>query len=164
MENVSLIVAGLPARGDAGDHFPVGVLIDQPFEQIARQLGLRQANRFDRIERGRFVFNVAHDFLFGRQRGARGTCAAMALLIQAPIAAAQSAKRKPRCIFLPVIMMFPVNHLNFYHIAQDPSGLALTAEKLQKWDSGDKTRAAQGGTGGVCSSDRQSYRWMLLMR
>ena len=23
---------------------------------------------------------------------------------------------------------------------------------------------AQGGTGGVCSSDRQSYRWMLLMR
>ena len=61
-------------------------------------------------------------------------------------------------------MMFPVNHLNFYHIAQDPSGLALTAEKLQKWDSGDKTRAAQGGTGGVCSSDRQSYRWMLLMR
>ena len=71
MENVSLIVAGLPARGDAGDHFPVGVLIDQPFEQIARQLGLRQANRFDRIERGRFVFNVAHDFLFGRQRGAR---------------------------------------------------------------------------------------------
>lgn len=107
MENISLVIAGLPARGDAGDPFPIGVLIDQPFEQVARQLASgRPTALIGSSEAGsslmwRTISCLAANAVPG------GTCAAIALLIQAPIAAAQSAKRKPRCIFLPVIMIYP---------------------------------------------------------
>ncbi|USQ51989.1 hypothetical protein NFX37_15470 [Serratia marcescens] len=79
----------------------------------------------------------------------------MALLIQAPIAAAQSAKRKPRCIFLPVIMMFPVNHLNFLsYSTRSVRPSAHGREVAKSAIQAIKTRAA--GRHGRCLQQRPS--------